>query len=380
MIKNKKGFTLIELLAVIIILGVLMIIAIPSVTTYISNSRKSSYIDTAKNLIGAARNFVNNGKPEIYDKNATYYIPISCLSTENGSQTPYGEFDEAYVGVVYTGEGYNYYWISVDTSKQGIKNITPERELDIDLLESDLDVLEIKKTVDETGIGNRDKIRILNSDCKSWEEDKNVFSRITEDGEPVIIIYPEGKTKETVDIGDVVTIGTEEFNVLKREGDNLYLLARYNLNVGSNTIPNVPKGVQSGNGGRVKFSTSAYWANNNAYQGSYDHINNPYVYDSNSTIFQYVNDYKTYLEGLGINIKEARLLSYQEASAFNCPQYSMYNPICPCGLTFFDNTNFWLGSAFSNTEVYNRVIGGSTCYSGVTSYSSYSGVRPLIII
>ena len=30
---NKKGFTLIELLAVIIILGVLMIIAIPSVTT-----------------------------------------------------------------------------------------------------------------------------------------------------------------------------------------------------------------------------------------------------------------------------------------------------------------------------------------------------------
>ena len=48
---NKRGFTLIELLAVIIILGILMIIAIPSVTSYINNSRKSAYIDTAKEII-----------------------------------------------------------------------------------------------------------------------------------------------------------------------------------------------------------------------------------------------------------------------------------------------------------------------------------------
>ena len=44
-----------------------MIIAIPSVTTYISNSRKSFYIDTAKNIIGGARNLVNEGKLEMYD-------------------------------------------------------------------------------------------------------------------------------------------------------------------------------------------------------------------------------------------------------------------------------------------------------------------------
>lgn len=34
--KEKKGFTLIELLAVIVILGVIMMIAIPSVTGYIT--------------------------------------------------------------------------------------------------------------------------------------------------------------------------------------------------------------------------------------------------------------------------------------------------------------------------------------------------------
>ena len=36
---NKKGITLIELLAVIVILGVIMAIAIPSMTGYIANSK-----------------------------------------------------------------------------------------------------------------------------------------------------------------------------------------------------------------------------------------------------------------------------------------------------------------------------------------------------
>ena len=64
--KKKKGFTLIELLAVIIILGILMIIAIPSVTKYISDSRKSAYVDTAKEITSGARNLVNAGSLELY--------------------------------------------------------------------------------------------------------------------------------------------------------------------------------------------------------------------------------------------------------------------------------------------------------------------------
>ena len=97
--KKKRGFTLIELLAVIIILGILMIIAIPSVSSYISDSRKSAYVDTAKQLISSARNYVNEGTARMHDKTATYYVPASCLNVENGgpAKSPYGEFVNAYV-------------------------------------------------------------------------------------------------------------------------------------------------------------------------------------------------------------------------------------------------------------------------------------------
>ena len=51
--KNKKGFTLIELLAVIVIVAILLAIAVPKVTQYITSARKNGMVDTAKNLVQA---------------------------------------------------------------------------------------------------------------------------------------------------------------------------------------------------------------------------------------------------------------------------------------------------------------------------------------
>ena len=53
--KNKKGFTQIELLAVIVIISIILAIAIPKVTQYITNSRKNGMVTTAKNLVDAVR-------------------------------------------------------------------------------------------------------------------------------------------------------------------------------------------------------------------------------------------------------------------------------------------------------------------------------------
>ena len=159
--KKKKGFTLIELLAVIIILGILMIIAIPSVTKYISDARKSAYVDTAKEIIAGARNLVNEGKLEMFDTDTTYYIDQECIQTENASKSPYGDFTKAYVVVTYNGTGYDYYWTSVDDAGQGISKITKIDKLDVDKIESDLTENDIP---DSLGIDGRNKYVIIDKE------------------------------------------------------------------------------------------------------------------------------------------------------------------------------------------------------------------------
>ena len=128
---NKKGFTLIELLAVIIILGILMIIAIPSVTSYIQNSRKSAYVDTAVAYADAVMKEVNGGKNfRLYSTTTLYMIPVghkegtSCVTVESGGQSPFSEeWNYAFIGVTYNGKGYNYYFIGEDMAGQGISMI-----------------------------------------------------------------------------------------------------------------------------------------------------------------------------------------------------------------------------------------------------------------
>ena len=158
---KKRAFTLIELLAVIIILGVLMIVAIPAVTSYISGSRKSAYVDTAKEISNGAKNVVNEGKLGMYDTDTTYYIESDYIKTENASKSPYGEFVKAYTIVTFDGRGYTYYWTSVDDAGQGVKGVIRLDDLNEDHIESDIKNADIQPNVT---IGNRSKIVIIKKD------------------------------------------------------------------------------------------------------------------------------------------------------------------------------------------------------------------------
>ena len=53
---NKKGFTLVELLAVVVILGILMLVAIPAIQKAIQNSKKGTFADSAKEVVNAVKN------------------------------------------------------------------------------------------------------------------------------------------------------------------------------------------------------------------------------------------------------------------------------------------------------------------------------------
>ena len=51
---KKKGFTLIELLAVIVILAIISLIAVPIVLNIIDDARISSYERSSENILSAA--------------------------------------------------------------------------------------------------------------------------------------------------------------------------------------------------------------------------------------------------------------------------------------------------------------------------------------
>ena len=55
---SKKGFTLIELLAVITIMGILMLVAIPAVSRTIENSRRDTFADNVVTYLNTVRNAV----------------------------------------------------------------------------------------------------------------------------------------------------------------------------------------------------------------------------------------------------------------------------------------------------------------------------------
>ena len=109
MLKNKKGFTLIELIAVVIILAILMMIAIPSITSVIEDSRKKGTISSLQAFVNKARTDISLGLDEIekysffngdnkpvieQNPNHLYFIPWACLDVQKGEKSGYGTWSE----------------------------------------------------------------------------------------------------------------------------------------------------------------------------------------------------------------------------------------------------------------------------------------------
>ena len=98
---NKKGFTLIELLAVIVILGVLMLVAIPAVSRYVNDAKKQAFLANTTSIVKTV-------KSEAALKGKTKcYAQVSSVELEKGNLSGFG-------GYVYVNQNGSNYEIVVD--------------------------------------------------------------------------------------------------------------------------------------------------------------------------------------------------------------------------------------------------------------------------
>ena len=138
---KKNGFTLVEILAVIIILGIIMIIAIPAVTKYILKSDKSVYADDIIAYLETARAEYEMKEYGTFLKDDEIMIvPIEYIDLEKGTkESPFGEFDlsKSYIVISPYKKGYQYYANVVDVQGIGVRMRTQE-ELNKDLIEENI--------------------------------------------------------------------------------------------------------------------------------------------------------------------------------------------------------------------------------------------------
>ena len=118
--KNKKGFTLVELLAVISILAILVIIALPNVMKAYRNARKDSFLNEVKSMLtGAETAFlsetINNNKINVVASNQEF------VDLANANLKP-GESPKIAGKMDYNNEKIDYY-IELDNKGKPVKYI-----------------------------------------------------------------------------------------------------------------------------------------------------------------------------------------------------------------------------------------------------------------
>ena len=112
--KNKKGFTLIEIISVVIIIGIMGIIGIVAVSSYVENSKQTSFLNVAKVYLDGAKMMKSEDKLFHDPKNKeAVLIPLTEVEVEDEDsiKSPYGDidFDNSYIIIVNDKGKYLYY-------------------------------------------------------------------------------------------------------------------------------------------------------------------------------------------------------------------------------------------------------------------------------
>ena len=229
--------------------------------------------------------------------------------------------------------------------------------------------------------------------------------------------------KDTYSQGDVIALcntstnKSEDFYVIKDNGSTITALAKYNLLVGNTVIANddfsdissvTPistseegYGLQSSIATNYEWDTETGYPKVNTIKGTIafaEDKNNGYgywvdsernllskygtkfpanVFDSNSLLYEPVQNYKTYLKNtLGKTSVDARLITYEELISFGC----IWNDnSCKSAPSWVYSTNYWTASADGINGVWVVLSDGTFAGGSFDSFGD-SGLRPVITI
>ncbi len=126
---NNKGMMRIKLLAVILIIGLVSFVVIPSLYNYYKNKKNEDYINIALEYINEVKTNISSlSFKQIPLENEALLVKLSSLDLDKKS--PYGTFQDEYSYVIVLNKGnyYDYYFASTDSANYGIPLIG-EKEL-----------------------------------------------------------------------------------------------------------------------------------------------------------------------------------------------------------------------------------------------------------
>ena len=242
--------------------------------------------------------------------------------------------------------------------------------------------------------------------------------------------------KDTYNVGDVIALcntttnKSEDFYVIKDNGDTVTALAKYNLLVGNTVVWNddfsdfisvTPVstseegyGLQNSIAGYMEFDSEGmplshtvkggkafadgeeskkdsncsgsigchygYWTDDTSNHNLLSKYGNNYpvnVYDSNSNFYKPLENYKTYLKNtLGKTSITAKLMTYEDLISLGC---SKDDRSCTSAPSWVYSINYWTASAYDDYSVWGIILNGAF---GSEHFDDpgLCGLRPVITI
>ena len=184
-------------------------------------------------------------------------------------------------------------------------------------------------------------------------------------------------------VGTDIQIGDEHFYVISNSNGKITALAKYNLDINTGDTSTTYKGtgkqdsnVNGSTKGAIAYSEKEYWSSYASGDSPYD------TYKVGSNTYDYVEKYKLYLESLGVQIRNARLITNSELVALGCTYdgHACYEFNGSAGApTWVYGMAYWTGTSYNGGSELMIDADGNYDYL-ISSTTGPAGVRPVIEI